>query len=135
MQANEVEQLCKSKKSGNRIQNFVSMLPILDVTCQVHPVTTSVLRFEVKIVATFKWIKRWHGGAQSFWLFVEDPDANRIYHQELVTVSFRNYRDPIMLDTPIPIFDSLPPQYSIRMVSDSWVAVEQVLPVPLLGEN
>lgn len=135
MQPNEVSQFCRAHKAGSKIQGFVSFLPRLNVSCRVHPVTRSVLRFEVKIQAAFKWAKRYHGGSQSFWLFVEDPDANRIYHREYFTLSFRNFKDPIALDMPIPVFDSMPPEYAVRLFSDTWVAVEHVLPVPLVGES
>lgn len=38
--------------------------------------------------------------------------------------SKRTYPDPITLDLSIPAFDPLPSQYYIRVVSDTWVAVE-----------
>jgi activating signal cointegrator complex subunit 3 len=134
MQANEVGQLCRAHRGGGKIQHFVSLLPRLEATCKVHPVTRSVLRFEVTVEAAFTWVKRWHGGVQSFWVFVEDPDANRIYHHEYVTFSLRTYRDPITLDMLIPAFESFPEQYTLRIISETFVGVETVLPVSLRGQ-
>jgi activating signal cointegrator complex subunit 3 len=134
MPASDVGKLCKSIKDGSKIQTFVSFLPRLAVTCDVYPVTSAVLRFKIEIRGAFKWSQRWHGGVQSYWLFVEDPNANRFYHSEHITLSFRNYADSIVLDLPIPVFFEST-EYMIRTISDSWVAVEQTLPVSLLGES
>lgn len=135
MDAKEVGQMCKWSKGGGKIQHFIRLLPNLDVSCEVHPVTRSVLRFEVTITAAFKWMKRWHGGAQAFWLFVEDSDADRIYHHEYVTFSFRTYTEPLVLDMLIPAFETLPDQYTLRILSDSFVGVEFIFPVPLRGKR
>ena len=44
MEAKEVGQLCHCSKDGNLIQNFVRMLPRIDVSCNVHPITKGTLR-------------------------------------------------------------------------------------------
>ncbi len=41
----------------------------------------------------------------------------------------RSHPEPTQLELTIPAFDPLPPQYFIRVVSDSWVGVEFLLPV------
>jgi activating signal cointegrator complex subunit 3 len=131
MQPKEVGQLCKMAKGGDVIQRFVRMLPRLHVTCNVQPVTSSVLRFHIRVVPDFKWHGRWHGGAQSYWLWVEDGENGRIFQYEHLHFSKRTHTEPITLDLSIPLFGSVPKQYFIRVVSDSWVAVEMLLPVPL----
>ena len=134
LQANEVGQICKSRNIGSKVQRLISMLPRLELTCNIHPVTRAVLRMQVVIQANFTWAKRWHGATESFWIMVEDPDADRTYHAELVTLQFRTYQDPIELEIWIPAFDKLPEQYTVRAISDSWVGVEQMLPVLLHGK-
>jgi activating signal cointegrator complex subunit 3 len=131
MQPREVGDFCKMHKGGDKIQKFVRMLPKLDVTCHVQPVTSNVLRFHIRVAPAFEWHGRWHGGAQSFWLWVEDGDSGAIYQHEHLHFSKRTHSDAITLDMSIPIFDSQPKQYYVRVVSDSWVAVEMLLPVPL----
>ena len=79
MTPEEVGQLCKSKKIiGKNVQGFIRSLPILKVACRVVPVTSHILRFHVRIDPDFKWQGRWHGGALSFWVWVEDSTSNRM---------------------------------------------------------
>lgn len=78
MHANEVGQLCRNFKGGAKIQRFVKMIPRLDVECLVQPITGNVFRFHIELNPAFNWSPRWHGGAQSFWLWVEDADHNKV---------------------------------------------------------
>jgi hypothetical protein len=69
----EVGQLCSAKKAmGQKVQQFVRMIPRPMVSCHVRPVTSDVLRFQIEITPDFEWHSRWHGGAVVFWLLVED---------------------------------------------------------------
>ena len=51
------------------------------------------------------------------------------YHNEYVIFSRRTHPEAITLDLSIPAFDPLPKQYFLRIVSDTWVGVEMLLPV------
>ena len=44
MEANEVGELCRCFRDGALIQKFVRMLPRVDVSCSVHPITKNTLR-------------------------------------------------------------------------------------------
>lgn len=132
MQAEEVGQICKSNKDfGKKVKSYVRFLPKMRIVCKVRPITSFVIRFEVQLAADFDWNGRWHGGAQTFWLWVEDRDSNTIHHHEHVTLSRRTFREPVVLDFFIPLFISSPEQYYIRVVADGWVGVGQIIPVPL----
>jgi hypothetical protein len=61
-------------------------------------------------------------------------ETNR-YHSEHIIFSKRTYPGAIDLDMPIPAFDPIPSQYIIRVVSDSWVGVEIMVPVSLRDIN
>ena len=78
MSANEVGQLCRWYKGGEKILKLVKMIPKLDIHCMVQPVTSNVFRFQIELHPDFNWSPRWHGGAQSFWLWVEDGDNNKV---------------------------------------------------------
>lgn len=78
MQHHEVGQLCHQAKNGRKIQRFVGMLPRIDVRCDVQPVTRSVLRFRIRLHPIWEWQNRWHGGAEAFWLWVEDGENDRM---------------------------------------------------------
>lgn len=129
MQRGEVGQLCHWQQGGDKIQKLVGMLPYVEISCAVRPVTNSVLRFHIELHPVWTWQSRWHGGAESFWLLVEDGENSRIYHHEYVTFSRRSHPETKSLDVTIPAFIPLPKQYFIRLMSDSWVGVEQLLPV------
>jgi hypothetical protein len=43
--------------------------------------------------------------------------------------SRRKHPESILLNLTLPAFDPLPPQYFIRLVSDSWVGSETLFPV------
>jgi activating signal cointegrator complex subunit 3 len=109
--------------------NLAKLLPYVDIQCHVQPVTRSILRFQITLTPSFNWNQRWHGSAQGFWIWIEDSDNIRIYHQEYILFSKRTHPDSINLELVIPAFDPLPPQYFIRVVSDSWVGSEFLLPV------
>lgn len=78
MSANEVGQLSRWYKGGAKIQKFVRMIPRLELHCQVKPVTAGVFQFHIELHPMFEWSPRWHGGAQSFWLWIEDGENDRV---------------------------------------------------------
>ena len=78
MQHDEVGQLCHQAKIGRKIQRFVGMLPRTEVQCDVQPITNSVLKFHIQLRPLWEWQNRWHGGAEAFWLWVEDGENDRM---------------------------------------------------------
>ena len=51
------------------------------------------------------------------------------YHSEYVLFSRRNHPEDKALEVIVPLFDPMPSQYYIRIVSDSWVGCESLIPV------
>jgi len=129
MEPNEVGQLCRCFRDGALIQKCVRMLPRVEVSCTVHPITKSTLRFHIELNPVFNWSGRHHGGAEGFWLWVEDNENNRTYHSEYILFSRRNHPESTTLEVVVPVFDPMPQQYFIRVVSDSWVGCEALIPV------
>ena len=78
MQINEVGQYVHWQKGGGVVQKCVSMLPRIDLTCDVLPVTRGILIFKLHLVPNFTWSGKYHGGAQGFWLWVEDGENKRM---------------------------------------------------------
>eukprot|EP00536_Pseudo-nitzschia_multiseries_P002204 jgi/Psemu1/322449/estExt_fgenesh1_pg.C_290027 len=131
MNPDEVGQIVRSKKAtGAKIQRFVGMIPRPIISCNVQPVTSSVLKFQIELSPDFEWQGRWHGGAVFFWLWIEDAQSERIYHQEQVMFTKKTYPDSVNLEMYIPTFETSA-QYIVRVVSDSWVGVEVIHPVSL----
>jgi len=74
MQPDEVGQLCHWFKGGERVKHFIEMLPRVNISCAVQPITRGILRFQVVLTPCWKWNPRWHGSVQAFWLLVEDSE-------------------------------------------------------------
>ena len=131
MQLDEVAQLCRcNRKIAGKIRGFVQMFPKLYVSsCDVKPITAGVVKVHVELVADFEWHVRWHGGAQSFWFWVEAGD--KIYHHEHITFSRRTYAEPRLIETMIPTFSNSTTQYYVRIVADGWIGVEHLFPIPI----
>jgi len=129
MDAKEVGGLAHFQKGAKSIIKHVKYFPHLEISCVVQPVTRAVLKFSVTLVGNFDWNAGWLGSAQGFWLWIEDGVNERIYHQEHVLLSRRNHGSPVELELMIPAFEPLPPQYYVRVISDTWVGVESLLPV------
>lgn len=55
--------------------------------------------------------------------------SSRTYHNEYILFSRRNHPESTTLELIIPVFDPLPTQYFIRIVSDNWVGCESLIPV------
>lgn len=131
LQAGEVGQLAHWQKGGSTIQALIRMLPKLDITCNVQPVTAEIVKFSVKVAPSFNWQGRWHGGAQSYWLWAEDVDSGTIRHHEQLIIGMRTRFDAVVLDFHMPTFGKTSGQFLVRVISDSWVGVEQAIPVTL----
>jgi activating signal cointegrator complex subunit 3 len=136
VQADEVANVFKcSKNAAKNIQLYVGLLPYFHMSCDVKPITSGVVKFKITLVSGFEWHGRWHGGAQSFWLWVEDSKNSKIRHYEQFTLSKRSYEEALVLEFFIPLFDSSSKQCFIRVIADSWVGVEQLLPVTFDDAN
>jgi activating signal cointegrator complex subunit 3 len=70
-------------RMGTVIKKCVNELPGLSLEATIQPITRTVLRVRLTITPEFTWNDRVHGNtSESFWLWVEDPDNNHIYHSE-----------------------------------------------------
>ncbi|CAF93355.1 unnamed protein product, partial [Tetraodon nigroviridis] len=70
-----------------------------------------------------------HGGVgEPWWLWVEDPLNDHIYHSEYLLLQKRQVvtGEAQNVVFTIPIFEPLPSQYYIRVVSDRWLGAEAV---------
>eukprot|EP01135_Chromosphaera_perkinsii_P009183 Nk52_evm18s1671 gene=Nk52_evmTU18s1671 len=127
--ASELGELVRVPKFGKVLFNFVHQLPKLDIVAHVQPITRSSIRVEVSITPDFVWDKSIHGVSEAFWVFVEDGDNERILHREYFLLKARYAKAEHNLSFFVPLFEPLPPQYFVRVVSDRWIASETIMPV------
>eukprot|EP00057_Strongylocentrotus_purpuratus_P018689 XP_011673163.1 PREDICTED: U5 small nuclear ribonucleoprotein 200 kDa helicase-like [Strongylocentrotus purpuratus] len=65
----------------------------------------------------------------AFWILVEDVDSEIILHHEYFLLKSKFAQDEHIVKFSVPVFEPLPPQYFIRVVSDRWIVSETQLPV------
>ncbi|KAG5188657.1 Sec63 Brl domain-containing protein [Tribonema minus] len=129
MGANEVGDLCRVHRLGEKVLHLAQRLPRVSVRAAVQPVTRGVLRVTLTVAAAFEWHDRMHGTSEPWWIWVEDADCERIYHSEHFVLPKRGRHSEHVLAFTIPIFEPKPPQYWVRAISDRWLGCETVVPI------
>jgi len=124
-----IGELIAFPKMGRTIHKYVHQFPRLDLSAHVQPITRGILRVDLTLTPDFQWNAKVHGAAEGFWVFVEDVDQETILHHEFFILKQRYAEDEHNLTFTVPIFDPLPPQYFLRVVSDRWLNCESMLPV------
>ena len=68
---------------GGKIKAMVNQFPTVSIGSNIQPITRTVLRVRLMIVADFVWNDKVHGTVhEPWWIWVEDPDNDHIYHSE-----------------------------------------------------
>jgi pre-mRNA-splicing helicase BRR2 len=116
-------------KFGKVIYKYIHQIPKLELNVHILPITRSTLKVELSIQPDFEWDERVHGKGEAFWIFVEDVNSELILHSEYFLLKSKYCQDEHTVKFYVPIFDPLPPQYFIRIVSDRWLSSETQLPV------
>jgi pre-mRNA-splicing helicase BRR2 len=125
----DLGEIVKIPKMGKTLYKFVHMFPKLVLSAAVQPVTRSLLRIDLTIVADFEFDPAVHEGGILFWILVEDMDGEKILHYEPFMLKPRAANFEHSVNIAVPLQDPMPPQYFIRVVSDRWLHSEAVLPV------
>ncbi|EDX12805.1 GD19029 [Drosophila simulans] len=132
MEHRELKEWLRSSTYADLVIRSAHELPLLDVEASLQPITRTVLRIKVDIWPSFTWNDRVHGKTcQSFWLWIEDPESNYIYHSELFQVTRKLVisGQSQQLVMTIPLKEPLPPQYYIRVSSDNWLGSTTCIPL------
>ena len=96
---------------------------------QVQPITRSLLRSDLTIVPDFRWDEKVHGGAETFFILVEDVDGEIILFHDTFVLRQRYAEDEHNVTITVPMFEPVPPNYYISVVSDRWLHAETRLPI------
>uniref|UniRef100_A0A3P9NV17 U5 small nuclear ribonucleoprotein 200 kDa helicase n=1 Tax=Poecilia reticulata TaxID=8081 RepID=A0A3P9NV17_POERE len=126
---NEIGELIRMPKMGKTIHKYVHQFPKLDLAVHIQPITRSTLKVELTITPDFQWDDKIHGSSEAFWILVEDVDSEVILHHEYFLLKAKYAQDEHLVTFFVPVFEPLPPQYFIRVVSDRWLSCETQLPV------
>ncbi|KAK1332769.1 hypothetical protein QTO34_006299 [Cnephaeus nilssonii] len=126
---NEIGELIRMPKMGKTIHKYVHLFPKLELSVHLQPITRSTLKVELTITPDFQWDEKVHGSSEAFWILVEDVDSEVILHHEYFLLKAKYAQDEHLITFFVPVFEPLPPQYFIRVVSDRWLSCETQLPV------
>ena len=127
MDSKEIGQMIHHAKAGSEVKKAAFEIPTVELEATIQPITRTVLRVRLKVTPNFRWNDRIHGGtSEPFWIWVEDPENNHIYHHEYFLLSKKGVRfnEPQEVVFTIPIFEPLPTQYYVRAISDRWIGSE-----------
>lgn len=126
---NEIGELVRAPKLGKMIHKYVHQFPKLELATHIQPITRSTLRIELTITPDFHWDEKIHSQSEAFWILVEDVDSETILHHEFFLLKEKYCKDEHQIKLFVPIFEPLPPQYFLRVISDKWIGAETHLPV------
>lgn len=126
---NEIGELIRVPKLGKTVHKYVHQFPKLELSTHIQPITRSTLRVELTITPDFQWDDKLHGTSEAFWILVEDVDSEVILHHEYFLLKSKFASDEHLIKFFVPVFEPLPPQYFLRIVSDRWIGAETQLPV------
>ena len=127
LDAAEIGHLVHNVSAGGHIKRAAEEIPMLDLEATIQPITRTVLRVRLTIKPKFRWNDKCHGKTQEpFWVWVEDPASDHMYHQEYFVITRRQVmnKEAQELCFTIPIFEPLPSQYYVRIISDRWIGSE-----------
>ncbi|KAG6373158.1 hypothetical protein JVT61DRAFT_6774 [Boletus reticuloceps] len=117
----ELGELIGIPNAGRLVHNF----PKLQLQVQVQPITRFLLRIDLSIVPDFRWDEKIHGGAETFFIIIEDIDGEIIlFHDTFIVLCQRYTEDEHNVTITVPIFEPVPPDYYISVVSDQWLHAE-----------
>lgn len=125
----EIGELIRFPKMGKAIHKFVHQFPRIELSAHVQPITRSVLKVDLTLTPDFQWDEKAHGYAQGFWILVEDNDGEVILHHEFFLLKQVNAEDDHAVSFTVTLLDPLPPQYFVKLVSDSWLGSETAIPI------
>lgn len=132
MDVKEIGIILRDQRAGTLVKKCCEELPILDIEYSLQPITRTILRIRLKLIPEFQWNIKVHGSnSESFWIWIEDPDSNFIYHHEFFTLTKKivcqNLKPELVIT--IPLSEPLPTQYLIRVTSDHWLGCEATFPL------
>ena len=95
----------------------------------MQPITRHLLRIELSIVPDFRWEEKIHGTAETFLILVEDVNGENVLFSDTFILRQRYAEDEHNVTVTVPMFEPVPPNYYISIVSDRWLHAETRLPI------
>jgi len=135
MTASDIGSWLRHPAAGGQIRDCIDSFPALSLEANMQPITRTVLRVQLFLRPEFRWKDRNHGTSLRWLIWVEDSANEHIYHSEswTLTKKMAHEKTPHTVSFTIPIFEPLPSQYYVRVVSEHWLHAEALLAMNLQG--
>ena len=115
--------LLNHDRFAREVEKFVRYLPSMEMTIQIFPITGTVAKFHIELTPTFVWSERWHGRAQSYWVWVDDGE--RIMHHEHFVLHQEALRSDEKPNLTFAVFvDKKADYYWVRILSEYWYGAD-----------
>ncbi|KAJ8517086.1 hypothetical protein ONZ45_g5700 [Pleurotus djamor] len=125
----EIGELIGIPNAGRLVHRLVHNFPKLQLQASVQPITRSLLRIDLSIMPDFRWEEKIHGGAETFHIMVEDVDGEIILFHDSFILYQRYSEVEHNVTLTVPMFEPVPPNYYISVISDRWLHAETRLPI------
>ena len=56
----------------DELWKMVATVPYLDIRVDYQPITRTILKVQLTIIADFTWTDRWNGNSEPFWVIVDN---------------------------------------------------------------
>jgi antiviral helicase SLH1 len=121
-----------NEKHGTALLNASRELPSLDITYNLRPLGSEILKLLVQVSPAFKWNPQVHGSSEPFWLWVEDMEGGIVLQLVQILIRADTHRPEFNFVISIP-HGQPPSSVTIRAISDRWMGAENEVSVPLEG--
>lgn len=123
------EMIRMNARHGAAVVSAAKQFPHLAVTYHLRPLTEDLLRVDVELERDFDWNENLHGGAEPFYVWIEDATGIDIFQSQHALVRRSTRRLP--LEFMVPIREEIPSHVTIKVISDRWVGCEETIEVDL----
>ncbi|KAI0557298.1 activating signal cointegrator 1 complex subunit 3 helc1 [Gracilaria domingensis] len=135
MSKEELSEIIRAPQIIQTIQRAVSAIPIIEIRDQSIKLLSQTLTLvQLKLVPNFRWIEALHGSAETWWLWIEDFEENRVYQNQKITMTkaqvtsmkqeeekgAEDSKNGVLLSLKVPVFYPPSSQYVVRVESDRW---------------
>ncbi|XP_050547877.1 activating signal cointegrator 1 complex subunit 3-like, partial [Daktulosphaira vitifoliae] len=132
MDSKELGILLRNQNIGAAVKKCAMQLPYIEATESIQPITRTILRINLELYPEFEWNDKFHGKTSvAFWIWIEDPETDHIYHWEQFLISKRQVikKEVQKLVFTIPLVEPLPSQYILHCTSDRWLGTTYTIPL------
>lgn len=109
---------------GVKIEKLVHELPRLAAEATILPITRTMISIELALTADFTYNPSIHGSSQGFHILIEDGDGESILYYQYWLLKEKYAEETQHIHFTVPLFEPLPPQYFLRIISDTWLQAE-----------